>query len=314
MKTAIAKVTGAVANKHINATFTHYLMKDKRVYASDGRVTASAPIPQDLECAISAADLDAALARMEDPTFVLDGGTLIVKEGRKRASIKTLAIDAFTHVVPDQAETNPVPESFFTTLKKVRPFISDNASRPWALCAYVHEDHIYATNNVVLVRAPIEGHLEGLLPSWAIDFVIERDERPTSVFGNDNYIAFFWADGSWLRAQLVNDQFPGAAIEMLATADMPRGEQLSEEWKEAVRYVAGLSESEIRIGPEQMKGAKNVLDAIVDIETPVREETSWHPQFLLPVLDVATHWDLDTWPRPSPWFGPGIEGIIVGRT
>lgn len=312
MKAYIKKISSAVASKHVNVTFTHYVFKGGRVYASDGRVTASCPVPYEFDAAVSASDLEAALSRMDDPSIAYDEGLLTLKQGRMRASIKTLSTDAISHPEPE-VTWEEVPPTFVDTLLKVRPFISENASRPWALCAYIHEGHVYATNNVVLARAPISGNLEGLLPVWAIDFLGSREERPTEVGGCDNHIAFRWADGSWVRAQLVSDAFPVAAVDMLTTLQEARGAPLTDEWKDAVRYVASLSGNEIRISKDGIRGARSVMNADVTIETAVDDETSWHPQFLLPVLDVASHWDLAMYPHPSPWFGPGVEGLIVGR-
>jgi hypothetical protein len=314
MRNAIKKVREAVSSKSPLAYLMHYYVDGSKVYASDGRVTAAAPCPIEGTFVVPAAELDAVMSKIEgELTFDLQPDKLVVKSGRFRSTIKTLDPAGFSHLLPTVAP-KPLSSSVFDNLARLRAFISDSATHPWALCAYLHGGYAYGTNNVVVARVKCDGEIEGLLPCWAIDFILHRETRPTQVGWDDSHMAFWWEDGSWMRSQLVAGQFPPQAVSLLDDG-FDGMVPISKDWKAAYEKVAALSEFEIRMDATAIRGGRGAADALVEEATPQLGDLSiaFNPAFLTPVLAEATMWDLSKHPR-VPFEGDNIRGIIMGRT
>ncbi len=79
--------------------------------------------------------------------------------------------------------------------------------------------------------------------------------------------------------------------------------------------MASLSENEIQFHADKMKGGRAFSSVEEDAETPVPESgySTWDPRYLGPVISIATHWQPDTWPKPSPFMGNSIRGLMAAR-
>lgn len=319
MREAVAKVRGALASKDIVQELTHYLVRGGFIYAQNGRMTACAPVDDTRTYLVPGDDFERALNLAKGDVVIEMVETGIrVKSGRYRATIQTLDPDlAALPDLPD--EWRPVPELFIKALTIVRPFISDNATQPWALSVGIDKGALYATNNVSLVVVECDGldDVDVLLPSWAADFLLERKEVPTEMHLSAACAFFRWPDGSWLRTVLSVGEFPPAAKTMLASSPEATWE-ITPELREAFKRAASLSETDIRISNDRITGGQGKTafeeELTSNVPSPNSGPSAWHPKFLGIVFDAATHIDLSAWPRPATFSGPNVRGLIAGRT
>lgn len=346
---AIVKwVSEARPDKDIGVGMSFYIVRDGEIRATDGKLTASYPWPNDDLFLVSGNEFEKVLGRMGEDVEIIyneEGVTYNdIKEGKKEvkvtvrsdrftAKIATLSPDMWGYHGVEDAAWSPVPDNFIPVLKSLRAFISDNPAQAWAGCVAIESGNMYATNNIALAGAACDvGEVQTLLPANAIDFVLRRIEGLQSWFCNHNYIAFKWESGAWMRVQRVEGKFPERAAGMVREAyDIEPTQEITDEFREAFADVAGLAEDTIRVYADRLesKYKKSVIVAACECEVPADGEqwdaatqknkpvaggvSIWGAAFLAPVISQATHWSPGLWPKPAPFRGDNVAGFIVGR-
>jgi hypothetical protein len=324
MKEELAKVRKALARQSLTDTsiLVHYLVHNHTITASDGKLTACTPFPYDGTFLVPGIDFERQVDRIPDPeTIAVDPQSITVKGSKMRGTINTLDTDFHDYHPKPGDVWSAVPPKLLEALALVRPFISDNAIHPWALCAAFGADHVYATTNVSLIKVdcPMLDGAGQLLPYWAIDYLLARKEELVGVQIYPNYAAFKWDDDSWIHTKLMDAEFPTAANQLFQKYVEPEWE-ITDDWRTAYELVSGLSEGLIELYPDKIVGRQNqsiTEHAVPDTPVPDGFEcTKWPPKFLDAVIDVATHWQPDMYPNPSIFAAPaqGVRGFIVGRT
>lgn len=322
MKAIIRWINEALAVKdNMGPAMTHYRIANNTICATNGHLTASHPWPGDAEFLVSGAEFEKILARMEndEPTFTISGeNKMTIRSGRFHGTIYTLPIDSWNYPGVDGANWLPLPDVLIDVLKTLRTFISDNPAQAWAGCVALEHGNCYATNNIALAgcACPV-GDVEALLPAIAIDFILKRLDGLIEWAWTDSYVAFRWEDGAWMRSQLVIGKFPERAAELVRSAyDGEPTQEITPEFRAAFNDVAALAEDTIWIYGDRIvsKFKKSVIEAEVESEAPETngECSIWGAQFLIPVIEQATHWSPSLWPKPVPFKGPNCAGFVVG--
>lgn len=320
IKNALAKVRSAVSSKNVIAQMSHIVVKDGYVMACDGRMTAAAPwpIPRD-HFVVPEQEFSSVMDRIGwDADIKVETDYLEVKKGRFRARIRTLAEYDVTLIEAIKGGKKVrTPSDFADCLREVRPFISDNATQDWAMCAWLTGEKVYATNNISLIEATCKGaSFDALLPAWAIDYVTKRTDQLLGLTLTEGSVQFHWADKSWLRTQLVNAVFPAQVKDLLMKAPKPKW-RMPPEWVEAYDRVASLTSDYIEFHADRIVGISGAAQVEENAKTPLPkgvEKTVWANRYLRPVLAAASVWQPDLWPAPTPFQGDKVRGIIVGRS
>lgn len=342
MQQIIKWVAEARPDKDIGPAMTYYQIRGGLVRASNGTLTAAHPwVDDDSEFLVSGIEFEKVLARMEgsDPTVTVDPekATVTVRSGRFHATIGTLPVDSWAYPGVDDAEWRDIPQGFLAILRSLRAFISDNPAQAWAGCVALEDGNCYATNNIALAGMACDvGDVQALLPSHAIDFILRREEGLDQWAWTDNYVAFRWASGAWMRSQLVIGKFPERAASLVREAyALEPTQEITDEFREAFADVSALAEDTVRIFSDRMesKFKQSMVVAPAECEVPpgtVEEYTDpktskkkkrtvgggvsvWGAQYLAPVISQATRWSPSTWPKPCPFRGDNVAGFIVGR-
>lgn len=318
MKEAVRKIRAALSKQAIVPNLMYYLVKDGYITANNGRMTAAAPFPCSLTFLVPGDEFETLLNRLDDNiVLTLTDSRVTLTSGRMRGSIQILSEDTVFYPLPDPKLYTSPPEKFLPALRTVRPFISDNATREWALCAALQEDRILATNNVSLVRAECPGlpHGETLLPCWAVDFLLASSAELTGMQLHPNAACFRWDDGTWMRTQLIDGGFPTQVDDLLSKITQQPKTEITEEWRAAYTKLVGLCEDKISLFADKMTGQRGMTEVEYAIDTPTPDGgvSNWN-LYLTPVIEAATHWDPTMWPQPAPFIGPGFCGLICGRT
>lgn len=321
MKTEIEWLDDALASKDVVMAMTHYRVEGGEVMATNGRLTAGHPCAQDGAFLVPGDDLKRILKRMTDKFTITQGeGEIAIKSGRFRGRIPTLPLEQWNYPGVDDARWEPVPDDLLACLRAVRPFISENATHAWALCAAINDGWICATNNVALACVPCAGlkDVSVLLPVWAIDFILSRSDGLEEWAWGTNFAAFRWKNGAWIRAALVEGVFPESAIVLVKQSQSEKpGQAITDAYRTAVGRIAELADDIIEVYADRVasNAAKSVVEESVVNEVPAGGDKSiWGARFLLPVLACATHWSPSTWPKPAPFKGKLVSGYIAGRS
>lgn len=313
----------ALASKDLVAHLTYYMVKEGKIYASDGRMVACHPIMADFgkPLFIPGVEFERVLNAMptDNPELRLDEGKLIVRHGKFRGKLSVASEESWPYEAGHEGKWTLLPKGLLEAIKKIRPFVSDNATQLWATCASLRPGFIYATNNVVVARASVP-ELTGdiLLPAWAIDFLLPRVAGATHFAVSENAIFFKWDSGAWLKTFSMGGTFPEKAGNMIDSCGKASF-ATSPEWRATFKRVADLTGSggTIKIYPTRMvgsgEGELEVEDSAVTTSPEGEECSIWDSGYLSPVIEIATAWNPAAWPKPARWQGDGIDGIVLGR-
>jgi len=320
MKQIIKWLNEALSGKDLVMGMTYYRVQNNEIRATDGRITACHPWPYDHEFLVAGNEFEKILARMPDePTIEPIEGGIRLRSGRYHGTIHTLPVTEWQHPGVDEAKWKKIPTDLPYMLKVLRPFISDNAIQPWAMCVALQGGWVYATNNVAIAGAPSKGldAIKALLPSWAIDFVLPRMEGLSKWAWEAHYVAFKWDNGAWMRSQLAIGEFPEKAAALVKDAwKQNPSQEITEHFREAFEQVVGLAEDTIEIHADFIKSkfGKAEIQGEAACEIPEGATHSiWGASFLAPALASATHWSPALWPKPVPFKGKTVAGYVVGR-
>lgn len=315
MAEALIAVKEAVSSKELVAYLTHYYIHESTVTATDGRMVACGPFPDPREYLVPADDFERVL-RIVGPK-----GKVSIKEGaiwmsskKRRAKIRTLDPKDFAHLKPDGDQVT-CPKDLVTALRRVRPFVSDDATKAWAMAVSLKDNAVYATNNVLLATSPLKAKISDMMiPVWAVDYLLDRDVHPSKISLTESQAAFYYADGSWMRTVLVAGAAPENLFALAAGVDVKAGGvKITDDWREAFEAVAELSEDEVRIYPDKLTGGRAHAEIEIETVSGITDEASFNPKYMATVLERATAWDLTNYPDPAHWWGDNIRGLMVGR-
>jgi len=322
VKGTVKWVRDALAATSLVDHLAHYLIRDNMIHASDGRMVVAHPFEYDGEVLVNGEGFEKLLARMPVDAPIL-GQTethLVMRHGKFKGSVKTLPPEQWVYPPPDEGAWHPLPEGLLAAMRRLRPFLSANATQPWATCLAYLGGHLYATNNITLARTPLRGRVvEGtMFPVWAVDFVLARDEGLVEWMCSPQALAFSWDTGAWMRTPTIVTPFPGNCPGMIDAGKGARRKPhtLTPEWRAALERVSGFAEAEVQLGSTMMRSAGEAVIVEDEVGTPCPpdvEFTCWDHRYLEPVVTAATHWDPTTWPSPAYFKGKALEGIILGR-
>ena len=322
MREIIRWVSEARAEKDIGPAMTHYRVVKGSIRATNGKLTASYPWEnEDDDFLVSGLEFEKVLARMDSDdvaiTCDLLSENITVTSSKFNATIATLPLTSWDYPGVDDAQWMDIPDDFLAVLRSLRAFVPDNPAQLWIGCVALDHGNCYATNNIAVAGCACDvGDVKALLPAVAVDFVLRREEDLESWAWTDNYVAFKWSNGAWLRSQLVIGEFHKSAAALVRSAyALEPTQEITEDFRAAFTDVAGLAEDTVSIYSDRIESRfkRSVVVADVECETPKDGVSVWGAQFLVPVISQATHWSPSLWPERTPFRGDNVAGFIVGR-
>lgn len=319
MMQSLNYVRGAVNEKNLVQLLTHYCIHDGRIHGSNGRISIDAPFPvlRDEPIVVPAGPFYKAIDKCDqDPIIEFDKDALLLKSKVRTMRRIRLPLSQDSYSIPVTSGTRyDVPPQYTQALGRVKDFVSKDASRPWAMGILHMEGYLYATNNVVLVRTPLDWPDEYPifgLPGFTVDEAI-RLGKPDALWVTENAVSFeYKATGVWLRSVLYESQWPDVRKMIPDTSNLP---QLPVDFKDVTQDMIPFNEDEkfpiVKYSGKTISTLEGNMLATDELAAEVAE-AAFHAVPLSNVLRVATHMDLSTYPKPCAFRGPDIEGVIVG--
>lgn len=319
MKAEIAWITDAISTKNIAREMTHYRIQNNEIRATDGRLTAGHPFPCSEEFLVPGAEFEKLLKRLPtDPVITVQEKTIKLSAGRAWGTINILPIEQWNYPGVDEDGWEDAPEGLVSALKDLLPFVSDNATQLWSCGICFHHGYAYATNNVALagIRCDELGDINCIIPIWAAEFVSDRGEGLKEWCWTDNYVAFRWENGAWMRSQLIDAIFPEQAINMVLSAEQGTPSvEITPEFKGSFDRIAGLSNGVLNLSAAVIRTqfGEATYSEELNLHAPELQETMWSSKHLKPVIQVATHWEPGLYPKPCNFKGQRLFGYVMGR-
>lgn len=332
---AVEKVKNALSSKDYIAELSHFHLKDGEIFATNGAITASCPIDEKLEYVVPADELTKAMEILgREAKYEWAEDLLTVKKSRRKITIRLLKPDK-VHLIDPVPSTRAVPDDFIARIKTILPFISDDASRPWALTAWLHRVENgrlvwTATNNITVAESDAtlaESYqndsanvFDCQIPNFALEFLIHRNDGLRSIGEAHNKVTFYFADGSKMTTQLFAVKMPDhvSNVAKEAYGEIENGFKLTPDWRDAYSSLLQLSPEEIRLGETVMTANRRQATMEIEVNSPLPQDTSkeasyWNPKFLTPVVEAAHTIDFSSYPKPAKFQGNGIRGITCAK-
>lgn len=152
-----------------------------------------------------------------------------------------------------------------------------------------------------------------LLPSEVVTFLINQDS-PNEFFATESFMVVRWENGRWARVQFINAKMPN--LELIFEKAGPKAEiEITDDWRNAYVDAQALSDDTVTILSTGIKGNKGVSSVDIDIKIdglPIDHRSHWSTSVLEPVIACATHWNPNSYPKPSLFIGKNLRGVVVG--
>jgi len=311
MKTSLNLVRGAVAKKDIVPVLTHFHVYDGRIQGTNGRLAIDAQCDIELDFTVPAERfLKAVDACDSEPKLkITPGGKLSITRKGFRALLPLTPNENFPKVPPPTHNEHANLEGLLVVLRKLYPFISNDASRMWSNGVMFRDGYAYATNNVVLARIKYPMQDDFLLPVFAIDELLRIGSTPTSIAVGENCIYFSLGD-AWIRCQKIDGEWPNvdAMISPSECIELPN--DFVKMIEKILPFCPDSKFPRICLNDGKVATDDGTMSAEMDCIEGMQGYYRAEP--LLDVARVATHIDFSTYPAPCYFKGTDIEGILVG--
>lgn len=313
-------VQRGVARRDYVPGLTHFRIKDRRVTGYNGAFALSAPVDIGFNIAPHAGLFTMALNACDEViqlTLAPDQTSLFVKSGSFKATVPCIPLEGVPEIVPEGDIIAP-HESILEALTGLQEFVGFDASRPWATGILFRGQSAFATNNSVIAEYWLGTPFPRVVnvPDAIIAEVVNVNEELASMQISDNSITFHYADGRWIRSQLLDLLWPN--VEAVLNTAWDGGNLLP--------VPAGMADACEKLAPFAARGNSHIYFRGSDISTTkdwtpqtaaielsgVPAEGIYHILFLNQVLAVATHIDFSKYPSPIPFTGQNLRGAVLG--
>jgi hypothetical protein len=315
---ALKFVRGAVAKKDFQPALTHFLIAHGRVLGYNGTVALSSPIDLDVRAMPKALPFVKAIERCTAETTVVHmtpAGKIGLQSGAFRAYIDCHSdSEILDAIVPEGQEVQL--SGFLKALNVLEPYVATDASRAWAMGILLRGRSAFATNNIIFAEYWVGENLpEVNIPSSAIDELLRIGEEPIRVIIGERSMTFFYTGDRWMRTQLLDTDWPDITP-ILNGINNDNLVPLTDALYDAVELLAPFVDIEGRVyfrpgevctSPLPGEGA-----SVASVGMDITEQGAYHHKHLLSLKGRATHIDFTPHPKPCPFQGPLLRGVILG--
>jgi hypothetical protein len=316
----LQRVKPAVDNMAVDER-SYILVKDGKMYATDSRMTVEVETSVQGEFVAHCKTLSDVLAVMNPESIKVNPKTITLKDGALRAQLATLPIETIAPITPGEGHDIDVTTDLCDALSMAKAFMSDDMRRPWACGVRFFNGKLYATNNISIIRVDVLGMddtvADFILPFWFVDYITKRVQAPRSIRVEDDALTAFYTDG-WVRTIRVDEEMPDVIMTLADGADASF--ELTREWKALFFKTLTLSKlsDSVIIAGDSIRSGSDVATLEAAVKSMTEKDTLWHPQFVSPVITVASHFDVANYPDAAPFIvqhGPHViaRGVVLGK-
>ena len=307
-------VASGIARKDFVQALQHFRIENRTIKAFNGMMGLSCPIDLDLDVTPKADSFIKAIQTCKDTIalHVTSKGKLSIKSGNFKAMIECIPKETYPEINPE-GDFIDLTMPILSTIKKLAPFISEDASRPWSRGVLFKGQSAYATNNIILLEAwlGVNFPVTVNIPRDAINELIRINEEPLKMQVSANRITFHFEGDRWLSCQTFSTEWPNLS-KLLDKDCMP--EKFPEGLFDAIEDLSPFVDELERIWMNAGIVKTSFDDesaASVELES-IKHECCFNHKHFLSLKPIAETIDLSTHPMPCLFFGDKIRGAIVG--
>lgn len=314
---ALRFVKGAVATKDFVPELTHFRIGQGMVRGYNGEISLCSPINLTFDVMPKALPFIKAIESCDEAAklHVTDSGRLAIESGKFRAYVECLPPEQYPDVYPE-GERVAIEFDLVGVLKKLNPFIAEDASRPWARGILLNQQSAYATNNIIVIEhwLPVAVPTPVNIPKDAVREIIRIGENPTAIQVSETSISFHYENGSWLRSQLYDLSWP----DVRKILPIPENYELTmvppelEDNLAKLAPMVGEQKAIVFDGAYMSTSKEPGVGAMLAMPDDCPPCGVYNVKQLQLAASVMTHVDWTPYPRPAVFFGPNIRGAIIG--
>lgn len=313
-------VQGAVSKKDFVPAMSHFQIQNQYIKSFNGQVTISSPIECDLTCNPNAEQIVKAISKCGKHTTLT-----LTPTGR--LSVKSEGFRAVVECFPETLAT-PSPagvyykvngEQLYRLFNMLYPIVGEDATRSWANGILLTGNYAYATNNVILARAELEGKPfpPVNIPKLAIREIL-RINKPCDYLQVDKTsITFHYGMNKWLRTTLLDLGWPDA--DNLIPKDFTNCTPIPETFFKQLEHLKDFTDEHGRVYLfEQTLSTRNLAQADnnevkgCDVHVPeLLASGAYSYEMLTRLKGVVTNIYFNDGGK-SPFYGEGVQGVIIG--
>lgn len=317
MITALKFVQGAVAKKDFVPSLTHFRISNGKVKGFNGSLGICSPVPIDLDIAPRAAQFVKAIEACQEEIslHVADNGKLCVRSGKFKTFVDCDDKKNYPDIEPT-GQLVKLGNALIPALKKLEPFIAEDASRPWACGILLDGESAFATNNIIFVehwlgyQFPVRVNI----PAMAIRELIRIKQNPLYMQMTEDRIVFHYEGGQWLSTQLLTQPWPDAAA-ILGKLNSAGQESAPAGLWEALEHIVPFADDINRcyLLGDQLSTTEAADVSGTSIDLPgLPEKGIYNGKQLLALKDIAHTFNFNAYPQAVPFFGDRTRGLISG--
>jgi DNA polymerase III sliding clamp (beta) subunit (PCNA family) len=308
-------VSGAINKKDYVQALSHFRIENKIVRGFSGVIGISCPIALDLDITPNAEQFTKAIQTCQDTIgmHVTKNGKLSIKSGNFKALVNCIEKESFPEILPD-GEFITLNGGFLATIKRLAPFIGDDASRSWARGILFRGQSAFATNNIILVESwlgykfPVTVNI----PKAAIVELLRINEEPERLQVSANRISFHFSGDRWLCSQTYSTEWPDLSRVLNNESN---AQPMPEGMFEAVESLAPFTDQMERVFFSTEGKISTVLgdeDGASMLVEAIKFEGCYNYKHLMLLKNIAQKMDFTLYPGPCLFFGDKIRGALIG--
>lgn len=306
-------VMGAVAKKDFVPSLVHFNIEGGRVRGFNGMLGLCCPIEMNLSVSPKATQFVKAIQTCKDTVqlHVTPAGRLAVKSGAFKVFVDCTE-ESYPMVEPEGDEIVP-KGPIMAVLKRLAPFIAEDASRPWARGILLRGNSAFATNNIVVIEHWMETPFptEINIPKAAVTELLRIGEEPTSLQVTESNATFHFSGHRWLRTQTFTTKWPDLSKVLdVESTQTPVPDGLWEAVTDLLPFADDLGRLHLVPGVIST-GHTDGTGASVELSS-LEVTGCFNAQQLALLKGVVSTIALSGYPKPCLFYGDSIRGAIVG--
>jgi len=309
-------IKGSIANKDLVPELQHVQIKDGRITGFNGTLSLSAPV--DLPDVVPKADtfikaVNTAAEIDAEATVTLNEGRMKISAGTFTAYIECLT-EWETGLPGPSGKKQNIKADIIPVLKKLLPFISQDASRPWSRGILFRGTCAYVTNNICLVQMYTGARLpfEAVVPIGTIKEMLRIKEEPNAISFDGNTLTFYYEKDRWLKSCIIDGSWPDIE-KMLNDIALNDGEQFPENFFDNLsKLVPFLGEDKSVFFNDGLMSTSEHEKVGTNFKIDLPYKMRFNGDQLLLLEKVASKIDFASYPKPCTFFGDKLRGLIMG--
>lgn len=315
----------AGSSKYVSALSSMHFYPDGFAVATDGTLYLRSPCPKidDQTLSLPAGLLSKFYLRHPNATMVIHDTFAQLSAAKSRAKLPLnreagVLFDGLE--VPAGYKVADLHPEFFDGLENLGPFISDDASTPWACAVLLQGNRAYATNNVSLCYCDIEADpsLRAVVPKTVFNELmrLQQTGQWTELRQRDGVLTFVQDTGVTLTCGETAATWPPDIERMIRPVlDGFNGVPIDSEFKEALAALKPFYQDEalpiLELQGDAVAYTGQSVAATEHLSRPLSSRNvRLHARVLAAVAGVATAIDFE--PTIMQFKHPLGGGIFMG--